>query len=103
LGKPPKGMNKDTRACWLELQAIVPQGYMTAMDRPAAELLCSLWAKQRKDKLMSTQQRLLSTLFTRFGLTPADRSLVRRGGTTPPAPQGTNARPKNRFAALNDQ
>jgi len=79
LGDPPEFFDEADRARWAELQVIVPAGVLTRMDRPAAELLCRLWSKSRRNELKPAQETLLASLFGKFGLTPSERSKVSGG------------------------
>ena len=92
LGEPPDYFDAADRERWEELVAIVPAGVLTRMDRPAAETLCRLWARERRGDLKTSDRRLLVSLFGKFGLTPSERSKVH-------APGGAK-RPANRFAGL---
>lgn len=76
LGKPPKTFDESERARWKELIAICAQGVLTKQDRPAAESLCQLWAKSRRNAISVSERSLLHGLFGKFGLSPADRSKI---------------------------
>lgn len=93
LGDPPKQFSESQEARWLELIEVVPAGVLTRMDRPAAELLCKLWAEERDGKISSTDRKLLASLFGKFGLTPSERSKVA-------LPAGRRGKPSNPFQAL---
>lgn len=86
LGEPPDYFDEAQQARWRDLIAITPAGVLTKMDRPAAELLCKLWSRSRRGEASVAQERLLATLFGKFGLTPSERSKVGGGGSAKKKP-----------------
>ena len=76
LGDPPEYFDDDEKQRWADLVGIVPEGILTQMDRPSAELLCRLWARSRKGMASTSQERLLASLFGKFGLSPSERSRI---------------------------
>jgi len=93
LGDPPEYFDAEQKARWAELVAIVPAGVLTRMDRPAAEQLCRLWARMRRNEISVAQERLLASLWGKFGLTPSERSKVG-------APGARKGKPANPFQKL---
>ena len=94
LGDPPDYFDEADKARWAELIEITPAGILTRMDRPAAEQLCRLWAKFRRNECNVAESRLLATLFGKFGLTPSERSKVGAPGAAKKKP------PANPFGQL---
>lgn len=93
LGPAPEHFSPKQVACWGELQEMIPPGVLTRMDRPGAELLCKLWAQSRAGEGTAAHERLLASLFGKFGLTPSERSKV-------PGALPEDKRPPNLFADL---
>ena len=76
LGNPPKFMTKDEKKIWRELSRRIAPGVAYADNRDPFVLLVRLTDKLYKDTASDTQQKTLINLWSKFGLTPADRSKV---------------------------
>lgn len=89
IGKPPAGMTKEQRACWLETVAEVPPGILTGSDRTLIEMIAYLKAEMRKAPSKFPPQRLnqLRQCLGALGCTPADRSKVSGAGGSAPKPK----------------
>ena len=76
LGSPPKTFTDEKKKLWHELAKIVPAGVATYADRWAVEIVVCAMAKFRAGNISGAQTAQLTSLLSRFGLTPADRSRV---------------------------
>src|SRR6202162_6159589 len=76
LGSPPKTFTDEQRKLWHEFAKIVPPGVSTYADRWAVEIVVCAMAKFRAGTISGTETGHLTSLLSRFGLTPADRSRV---------------------------
>jgi hypothetical protein len=76
LGSPPKTFSDEQKKLWREFSKIVPPGVATYADRWAVEIVVSTMAKFRAGTISGTETGHLTSLLSRFGLTPADRSRV---------------------------
>lgn len=76
LGEPPEHMERDEKAAWRELAALVPPGVAKNCDRWAFENTVILQVKNRKGRANAGEQSLLKGYLAALGLTPADRSRV---------------------------
>jgi hypothetical protein len=77
LGKAPKYLSDDLRALWKDIAKRLAPGVATESDRDAFELLVRLTYDMRHDILMKAADRgTLISLWSRFAMTPADRSRV---------------------------
>ena len=85
IGSPPessasKDRKEEIAAIWVEMKAVIADGVMTDMDRPALELLCNtLYEIRHAEKFSSAMYQTAVSLLSRFGMTPADRSRVNTG------------------------
>ena len=76
LGGPPKSFTDEQKKLWREFAKIVPAGVATYADRWAVEIVVCAMAKFRAGTISGTETGHLTSLLSRFGLTPADRSRV---------------------------
>lgn len=81
LGDPPGSLPPEMHATWMEIASDAPIGVLTRADRPMFEMLVFLQYTFRLHmtgaaKWNGKQASLLATLYTRCGMTPADRSKV---------------------------
>ena len=76
LGSPPKTFTDHQKKIWREFSKIVPAGVATYADRWAAEIVVSTMAKFRAGTITGGERSQLTSLLSRFGLTPADRARV---------------------------
>jgi hypothetical protein len=76
LGSPPKSFTDEQKKLWHEFAKIVPPGVSTYADRWAVEIVVCAMAKFRAGTISGTETGHLTSLLSRFGLTPADRSRV---------------------------
>jgi hypothetical protein len=76
LGSPPKSFTDEQKRIWREFAKIVPPGVATYADRWAVEIVVCAMAKFRAGIISGTETGQLTSLLSRFGLTPADRSRV---------------------------
>src|ERR1700686_905826 len=76
LGSPPKSCTDEQKKIWREFSKIVPAGVATYADRWAVEIVVSIMAKFRAGTISGAETAQLTSLLSRFGLTPADRSRV---------------------------
>ena len=76
LGSPPKTLTDEQKKLWREFSKIVPPGVATYADRWAVEIVVSTMAKFRAGAITGAETGQLTSLLSRFGLTPADRSRV---------------------------
>ena len=76
LGSPPKTFTDEQRELWREFAKMVPAGVATYADRWAVEIVICAMAKFRDGTITGGERSQLTSLLSRFGLTPADRSRV---------------------------
>jgi hypothetical protein len=76
LGSPPKIFTDEQKKLWREFAKVVPEGVATYADRWAVEIVVSTMAKFRAGTITGAETSQLTSLLSRFGLTPADRSRV---------------------------
>jgi hypothetical protein len=76
LGSPPKTFTDEQKKLWHEFTKIVPAGVATYADRWAVEVVVCAMAKFRAGTITGGERSQLTSLLSRFGLTPADRSRV---------------------------
>jgi hypothetical protein len=76
LGSPPKSFTDQQKKLWREFAKVVPAGVATYADRWAVEIVVCAMAKFRAGTISGTETGHLTSLLSRFGLTPADRSRV---------------------------
>src|ERR1700686_5010694 len=76
LGSPPKTFTDEHKKLWHEFSKIVPPGVATYADRWAVEIVVCAMAKFRAGTISGTETGHLTSLLSRFGLTPADRARV---------------------------
>ena len=76
LGSPPKTFTDEQKQLWREFSKIVPAGVATYADRWAVEIVVCAMAKFRAGNISGAETGHLTSLLSRFGLTPADRSRV---------------------------
>jgi len=76
LGDPPPGvLDSDEVACWHELAQVAP--WLERPDRIIVEMTCKLMMILRRGQGKPAHHRLLQSILTKLGLTPADRTRVR--------------------------
>src|SRR6202035_766907 len=76
LGSPPKTFTDEQKKLWREFAQMVPAGVASYADRWAAEIVVCAMAKSRAGTISGAETAQLTSLLSRFGLTPADRSRV---------------------------
>jgi hypothetical protein len=83
LGSPPTRLTKDEKKVWKEVAKRMLPGVVFASDRDAFELMVRLTVRMRaedhtkEETLMTAAEKtLLVSLWSRFAMTPADRSRV---------------------------
>src|SRR6202030_91426 len=76
LNRTPKSCPDEQKKIWREFAKIVPAGVATYADRWAVEIVVCAMAKFRAGTITGTETGHLTSLLSRFGLTPADRSRV---------------------------
>ena len=76
LGSPPKTFSDEQKKLWREFAKVVPEGVATYADRWAVEIAVCAMAKFRAGTITGAETGQLTSLLSRFGLTPADRSRV---------------------------
>lgn len=78
LGGPPKRLAAEEKKVWREIKARVLPGVACRSDRDAFEVLVRLTHKVRTnfEFMKVAELTLLTSLWARFGMTPADRSRV---------------------------
>lgn len=83
LGPPPSRLTKEQKKVWKEIAKRMLPGVVFASDSDAFELMVRLTARMRaedhakEETLMTAAEKtLLVSLWSRFAMTPADRSRV---------------------------
>jgi hypothetical protein len=76
LGSPPKSFTDEQKQTWREFAKMVPAGVATYADRWAVEIVVCAMAKFRSGTIAGAERAQLTSLLSKFGLTPADRSRV---------------------------
>jgi len=76
LGGPPGKMDEVEQRIWREVADELVPGVAVRGDRRAFGTLVKLLAKEERNDLMAADRSQLVTLYTRFGMTPSDRSRV---------------------------
>jgi phage terminase small subunit len=77
LGSPPKHLDEKHKAVWKEISSRMLPGVVFRSDRDAFELLVRLTVKLRDGDLdKAAQMTTLISLWSRFAMTPSDRSKV---------------------------
>ena len=76
LGSPPKTLTDEQKQTWRESAKMVPAGVATYSDRWAVEIVVCAMVKFRAGTITGAERSQLTSLLSRFGLTPADRSRV---------------------------
>ena len=76
LGSPPKTFTDEQKKLWREFAKMVPAGVATYADRWAVEIVVCAMTKFRAGTITGGERSQLTSLLSRFGLTPADRSRV---------------------------
>lgn len=77
LGGPPSYLSKEEKKVWKDVAKSLLPGVAFASDRFAFELLTKLVAKMRAGLMDKTSDMTtMISLFSRFAMTPADRSRV---------------------------
>jgi hypothetical protein len=76
LGSPPKTFTDEQKQLWREFAKIVPPGVATYADRWVVEIVVCAMAKFRAGTITGAERSQLTSLLSRFGLPPADRSRV---------------------------
>jgi phage terminase small subunit len=85
LGKPPKYLSKEQKKIWKEIASRLAPGVATEADRDAFEMMVRLTDVQRHGfwfegvhllTMKACDRNTLLSLWSRFAMTPADRSKV---------------------------
>lgn len=76
LGSPPKTFTDEQKKLWREFAKMVPAGVATYADRWAVEIVVCTMARFRAGTISGAETGQLTSLLSRFGLTPADRSRI---------------------------
>jgi phage terminase small subunit len=77
LGSPPKYLTKEEKQIWKEVAKRLPPGVAFESDRDPFEMMIRLTAKMRSASgMMAAERSTLISLWSRFAMTPADRSRV---------------------------
>jgi hypothetical protein len=76
LGEPPKRLPPNQRSIWRELLLQITPGVAKISDRLLFEVLVVLTNRFREGCATPTELRLITSIATKFGLSPADRSRV---------------------------
>jgi hypothetical protein len=78
LGPPSPWLSKEVKAVWRSVAKNLMPGVASYSDRDAFEMLVRLTYKMRTnfDKMRGAEMGQLVSLFSRFAMTPADRSKV---------------------------
>jgi hypothetical protein len=76
LGSPPKTFTDEKKKLWHEFAKIIPAGVATYADRWAVEIIVCTMAKFWAGTIFGARTAQLTSLLSKFGLTPADRSRV---------------------------
>ena len=87
LGDYP-GVDPLERELWDRLRTKYPKGWFKLTDELGVELLVSLWAKKKREKLSKVEFSQLYALMGKFGLNSADRSKVKVKPTSGNKPAG---------------
>src|ERR1700719_2191433 len=75
IGSPPKYLSKDCKKIWKEIAKRLLPGVALESDRDAFELMVRLTADLRAGLMvMAADRTCLVSLWSRFAMTPADRS-----------------------------
>ena len=77
LGTPPKHLSDEEKKVWKEIAKRIPPGVAFESDRDAFEMMVRLTSRMRAGLEMRAADRAtLISLWSRFAMTPADRSRV---------------------------
>jgi hypothetical protein len=77
LGSPPKYLSKEQKKIWKETAKRLPPGVALESDRDAFEMMVRLTHSLRSGlPMMAAERSTLISLWSRFAMTPADRSRV---------------------------
>lgn len=78
LGTPPKYLSKEEKKIWKEIAKRLLPGVGLESDRDAFELMVKLTYRMRTNdpNMLGADRNLLVSLWSRFAMTPADRSKV---------------------------
>jgi hypothetical protein len=77
LGSPPKYLSKELKKIWKETAKRLPPGVALESDRDAFEMMVRLTHSLRSGlPMMAAERSTLISLWSRFAMTPADRSRV---------------------------
>jgi phage terminase small subunit len=77
LGSPPKYLSKEQKKIWKETAKRLPPGVALESDRDAFEMMVRLTHQMRGGlPMMAAERSTLISLWSRFAMTPADRSRV---------------------------
>ena len=76
LGQPPKRLPREQKCIWRELLSQITPGIAKISDRLLFEVLVVLTSRFREGRATPTELRLITSIATKFGLSPADRSRV---------------------------
>ena len=80
LGPPPKYLSTEHKKIWKEVARRCLPGVVTESDRDAFEMMVRLTYEMRNESaehpITSAQRTTLISLWSRFAMTPADRSRV---------------------------
>lgn len=76
LESPREDLNPKLKVLWVEIKSYLAPGVLKLSDAPAFESLIRLIYADRNSWLDSSERSQMIQLFSRFGMTPADRSKV---------------------------
>ena len=76
IGSAPRHFSEDEKKIWREFVRGLPPGVGKSSDRWAAESIVRLKVKERANTITGTELGQLTSLYGRFGLTPADRAKI---------------------------
>jgi phage terminase small subunit len=76
IGSAPKHLSDDEKKIWREFVRGLAPGVGKSSDRWAAESIVRLKAKERAGTIQGNELAQLTSLYGRFGLTPADRAKI---------------------------
>ena len=76
LGKAPAYMTAAQKKIWAELEGLVVPGLLTKQDRWVVEMATVLMSKIRSGEAKPQEISTFTSLLSKMGLSPADRSKV---------------------------
>ena len=87
LDSPRESLAPPLKEVWFEIKSYLLPGVLKLSDAPAFESLVRLIYADRNSWLQTAERAQMITLFSRFGMTPSDRSKVDRRGTERNSPR----------------